>query len=74
MEKFLISLTPSDPSGLTVVFGPNSFKDVDAARDYARIQLALGGGNFSKATVSSQWMSENSWRQAIPDIIYNNNL
>ena len=74
MEKILISLKPATDDGLEVTF-ENNFRDADAARDYARLQLLMGGGVYHKAVVSSHWkQSDMCWRQCIDPIVYNNNL
>lgn len=73
MEKFINTLKLSDSKGLEV--GMNA-SGVDAAQDYAKMQLTLGGGNYSSAIIFSQWKSnsENFFRQAVDPIVYNNNL
>lgn len=67
MEKFIISLEPSADSECP----QRSF--IHTARDYAKVLLSLGCGNFHRAIVQSQWKSD-SYQQCIDPIVFNNNL
>lgn len=51
MEKFIISLEPSENSECKQRSFIHTCRDADAARDYAKVLLSLGCGNFHRAIV-----------------------
>lgn len=73
MEKFIISLEPSEGSECKQRSFIHTCRDSDAARDYAKVLLSLGCGNFHRAIVQSQWKSD-SFQQCIDPIVFNSNL
>ena len=73
METFIITFLPASPEGDMFSLSI-SLKDVEAAKNYARLQLGIGHGMYEKAVIQSKWQSENGFRQAVPAIYYTNNL
>jgi len=73
MEKFRIVFVPSSNEDLFYEF-ENNFRDVNAASDFAKATLVMNEGRYKEARVMSRWKSDLSFRQAVPPIIYNNNL
>lgn len=73
MENFRIVFIPSDDEELFYEF-ENNFRDVNAAGDYAKVNLLMNGGKYKEARVMSRWKSDLSYHQAIAPIIYSNNL
>ena len=74
MEKFLITLIPAEKDGLDVTF-VNNFRNVDAATEYARLQLMMACGAYHEAKIASSWNgSDLCFRQCVDPIVYNNNL
>ena len=65
METFIITFQPASPEGDMFSLSI-SLKDVEAAKNYARLQLGIGHGMYEKAVIQSKWQSENGFRQAVP--------
>ena len=73
MENFRIILIPADASELFYEFEQRC-KDLNAASDFAKVNLVMNGGKYKEARVMSRWKPDLSYRQAIDPIIYSNNL
>lgn len=73
MEKFRIILVPSSDEELFYEL-ENKFPDVNAASDFAKLNLVMNAGRYKEARIMSRFQSDLAFRQALPPIIYNNNL
>ncbi len=73
MEKFHIILIPQDSKELIYEF-EHCCQNVDAARDFAKVNLVMNGGRYREARILSRWKSDLSFREAVDPIIFNNNL
>lgn len=70
MEEFRIILISQDSDDATTL--DVRAKNIDQAKDTATAYLTMNQGHFHQAIVQTPWRS--MWRQAIPAIIYHNNI
>ena len=72
MEKYVIFLEPEDrgTKSRSLVY---SCRDSDAAKDYAKVLLSLGCGNFHRAIIQKQF-GENSFQEEVDPVVFSKNL
>lgn len=72
MEKYVIFLEPEDreTKSRSLVY---SCRDSDAAKDYAKVLLSLGCGNFHRAIIQKQF-GENSFLEEVDPVVFSKNL
>ena len=73
MEKFHLIFIPTDKKGL-IISMEYTCRNVDAACEYATMQLLFSNGQFREAHVCQTWKSEVTFREAIDPIIVTNNI
>lgn len=68
MEKFMIYLEPTESDGKSRSF-LQTFRDSDAAKDYAKFLLSVGCGNFHRAIIQKQF-GDNSFQEEVDPVVF----